>query len=297
MSDSMRTVGFAILPSNLDFALGSIFAQHQLKFGPALELTSGLRLEHNYFSGWEHEPSLRLSWHPNGQTLWLAGSRATRIPSRLETGFFEPATPPYFVVGGDDVVAEVVDAYEAGWRSRPAQNLSITTTAYLQNYDHLRSVEPGAPATFGNDVKGRTYGVEVFLDWQISSWWRLRAGGFGMNQSTWIRPGGADIEQAKGESSFPSYQLQLRNSFHLSKTASLWTNLRRVANVPPGSTGTVDVPAYTELDVNLTWALDASLDLSVTGRNLLHPYHFEIGDLATRRAIPRSVEFALRQKF
>ncbi|HEY4301889.1 MAG TPA: TonB-dependent receptor [Candidatus Didemnitutus sp.] len=298
MQDSMQTVGFAILPSSLDFGLGSIFAQHHLKFArDEMELTSGLRLEHNHFSGWEYEPNLRLSWHPSDQTFWIAGSRATRIPSRLETGFFEPATPPYLVVGGDDVVAEVVDSYEAGWRSRPAANLSVTTTAYVQNYDHLRSVEPGSPATFGNDVKGRSYGVEVFLDWQITSWWRLRAGGFGMNQSTWVLPGGADIEKGKGESSFPAYQAQIRNTFHLAKSVTLWTSLRRIAAVPPGSAGGADVPAYTELDANITWTLVPGLDVALTGRNLLHRYHYEIGSDSTRRAIPRAIEVALRQKF
>ncbi|HVU18286.1 MAG TPA: TonB-dependent receptor [Candidatus Didemnitutus sp.] len=298
MQDSMQTVGFAILPASLDFALGSVFAQHQLKFAHDLfQLTSGLRMEHNYFSGWEYEPNLRLSWRPNDQTFWIAGSRATRIPSRLETGFFEPATPPYIVVGGDDVVAEVVDAYELGWRSRPATNLSVTTTAYVQNYDHLRSVQPTSPATFGNDVKGRSYGVEVFLDWQATSWWRIRVGGFGMNESTWIRPGGADIEQARGERSFPSYQVQLRNTFHLSRSLTFWSDLRRVGAVPPGDAAGVELPAYTELDATLTWAVQPGLDVALTGRNLLHPSHFEIGDLSTRRAVPRTVEVSLRQKF
>ena len=298
ISDSMQTVGFAILPSNLDYGVGSIFGQHELTSGNgAFQLTTGLRLEHNHFSGWEYEPSVRLAWRRPGQTVWIAASRATRIPSRIETGFYQPADPPYIVVGGANVVAEVVNAYEIGWRARPLSNISVTTTLYLQDYDHLRSVEPDTPVTFANGVVGRSYGVEMFVDWDLVRWWRVRVGGFRMNQETWLAPGGADLEHAGGESSFPAYEIQLRNSFRLGKSTTLWTSLRHVAGVPANDTGGGVVPPYTDLDVSLNWPLRRDLELSITGRNLLDASHPEIGGLAARREIQRSVQTALRYKF
>jgi iron complex outermembrane receptor protein len=298
LSDSMRTVGFAILPPNLSFGLGSVFAQHQLKFADnALQLTTGLRMEHNYFSGWESQPNLRLAWRLPNQTVWVSASRAARIPSRLETGFYQPAEPPYIVVGGTNVVAEIVEAYELGWRFNPAPNLSFTTTLYDQEYDHLRSVEPSTPVTFANGVKGRSYGVEFFVDWEINSWWRLRFGGFSMNQETWLAAGSADLEHGRGESSFPGYQVQLRNSFRLGKNITWWTSLRRVDGVPANDNGGGVVPAYTDLDMSLHLAIRPNVDLSFNGRNLLDASHPEIGGLTTRREIERSGDVAVTTKF
>lgn len=298
LSDSMRTVGFAILPSNLSFGLGSVFAQHQLKFADdRFQLTTGLRMEHNHFSGWEYQPNLRFAWRLPNQTVWVSASRASRIPSRLETGFNQPAQPPYIVVGGENVVAEIVEAYELGWRFNAASNISITTTLYDQNYDHLRSVEPTSPATFANGVKGRSYGLEFFVDWEVNSWWRLRFGGFSMRQKTSLAAGGADLERGRGESSFPNYQVQLRNSFRLGKSIAWWTSLRRVAEVPANDNGGGVVPAYTDLDMSIHWAVRANVDFSLTGRNLLDASHPEIGGLAIRREIERSADAAVTIKF
>ena len=242
MSDSMQTAGFAIVPPQLNFALASIFAQHRFEW-EAFQLTTGLRLEHNYFSGWENQPSVRLAWRQPGQTVWISASRATRIPSRLETGYFAPASPPYIVVGGSNVVAETVNAYELGWRTQPTKAVSLTSTLYFHDYDHLRSVEPTTPVTFANGVEGRSYGLELFVDWDVTPWWRLRVGGFSMNQRTWLRPGGADLENAGGESSFPDYQFQLRNTFRVGKMVSVWTALRHVADVRSNDNGGGLVPA------------------------------------------------------
>ena len=297
--DVTQTNGFAILPAELHYHIGSVFAQHQLVFaGDALRLTTGLRLEHNYFSGWEDQPSIRLAWLRPEETLWLSCSRATRIPSRLETGYYYPETPPYLVVGGGNVVAETVQAYEMGWRSQPTRDVSFTATLFYNDYDHLRSVEPTTPVTFANGVAGRSYGLEFFADWQVTAWWRLRLGGFRTNQETWLRPGGADIEKGMGESSFPKYQAQLRNTFHLGKAVTLWTALRRVAAVPTFESQVAGmVPAYTDLDLNLDWTLRPDITLAFTGRNLLEPSHPELGAFAVQRQIPRSLQAQLRCKF
>jgi iron complex outermembrane receptor protein len=298
LSDSMRTAGFAILPPNLSFGLGSIFAQHQVKFSDdRFQLTTGLRMEHNHFSGWEYQPNLRLAWRLPNQTVWISASRASRIPSRLETGFYQPAQPPYVVVGGENVVAEIVEAYELGWRFNPASNISITTTLYDQNYDHLRSVEPTSPATFANGVNGRSYGLEFFVDWEVNSWWRLRFGGFSMHQKTSLAAGGADLEGGRGESSFPGHQVQLRNSFQIGKSITWWTSLRHVAEVRANDNGGGVVPAYTDVDMSFHWAVRTSIDFSLTGRNLLDASHPEIGGLVSRREIERSVDAAVTIKF
>lgn len=304
MEDSIsNTPGFVILPADLDFALGSLFAQHTLDIaGGAVRLTSGVRAEHNYYSGWEHLPSIRAAWKFSNQLLWAAASRSARIPSRFDSDYYAPATPPYSIVqGGPNFKAEIVKAYELGWRAQPAKAVSLTATAYYNDYDDLRSVEPSGPAiipaTIANLVAGRSYGLEVFVDWDVTSWWRLRAGGFSMRQETWLKPGGADLENTHGESSFPEYQGQLRNTFRLGENVTWWTSLRHVAEVPAYDGGGGVVPAYTELDMSLTWRARKDLELNLTGRNLLDRSHPEIGGLNARREIPRSAQASVRLKF
>lgn len=298
-----KTVGFALLPQNLVFPLGSVFGQHEIWMHDGeFRLTTGLRLEHNYFSGMEYLPSVRLAWKQPQQLMWIAASRASRIPSRLDAGFYAPtATPPYTVAGGPDFTAEIVKAYELGWRGRPARNTAITATLYFNDYDNLRSVEPNGAAVFPytvqNKVKGQSYGLEMFVDWDVNSWWRLRAGGFSMQQHTWLKPGGADTEGGLGEASFPDYQLQVRNSFQLSKSLLLWSSLRHVAEVQNYEGGNGIVPAYTELDMNLNWVAGPATEVSLSGRNLLDASHPEIGGLTARREVVRKVEAMVRFKF
>jgi len=300
MSDSVQhTLGYVILPPKLDFALGSVFAQHETGlFHPTLRLTTGLRLEHNHFSGWEYQPSVRLAWRRPRQTAWLAVSRATRIPSRLDTGFYFPTTPPYIAAGGPDFKSEVLTAYEIGWRTQPTKDLSLTSTLFFHDYGRLRTTQLSTPVVIANGAEGRSYGLEVFADWDIRPWWRLRVGGFTVAQDTKLKPGRTDTERGIGESSFPDYQLQLRNTFRFGDAVTLWTGLRRIADVPGFENGAFSlVPAYTELDANLTWRVTGSVELSLGGHNLLHPYHPEIGANATRRQIPRTLQGALRWSF
>lgn len=297
------TAGFVLLPADLKFALGSVFAQHEIGFAnDALKLTTGLRFEHNYYSGWDYLPSLRLAWTRPGNLFWAAASRAARIPSRFDVDYFSPATPPFFLVqGGPDFKPEILYAYELGWRGQPAKAVSLTATVYYHDYDTLRSLEPSGPAiipiTIGNKVAGRSYGVEFFADWDVTSWWRLRAGGFSMHQETWLKAGSGDLEHGLGEGSFPEYQAQLRNSFRLGKSVVWWTSLRHEAAVPAYDGGNGTVPAYTELDMSLTWTGRNGLEVTLRGRNLLDAAHPEIGGLTARREIERSMQASFRYKF
>ncbi len=302
MSDSVaHTVFFAILPPELDFTLSSVFAQYETPLGrnSPLRLNAGFRLEHNHFSGWESQPSLRLAWQFKRDTTWLSASRATRIPSRLDTGFFLPQTPPYLAAGGPDFKAEIVDSYEAGWRSRPTRDLSFTTTIYYHSYDRLRTVEIArSPAVVANGAEGHSYGVEAFVDWDVRSWWRVRLGGFTNTQRTHVKAGQTDSERGLGESSFPDYQIQFRNTFRFGPKVTLWSGLRYTAEVPGFENGAYShIPAYMEFDTNLMWRVRGDLELALGGRNLLHASHPEIGANATRREIPRTAQASLRWTF
>jgi iron complex outermembrane receptor protein len=294
------TVGFAILPSHLSFEQGAIFVQHQLGIDEdSIRLISGYRADYNHFSGWEHQPSFRVAWDVGReQTLWTAASRTTRIPSRLDTGFYAPEQSPYFIGGGPDFVSEVLHAYELGWRAKVAKNASLTTTLFFHDYNDLRSVEPTTPIVVANGVEGRSFGGELFADWDVTPWWRLRFGYVRTEQQTRLTMGSADLERGLGESSYPAHKVQLRNSFQLTRSVSLWTSFRNVGAVPAFEKGvTGRVPSYTELDLRLAWILKGNVELAVVGRNLLDRSHPEIGADATRREIERNVQATLKWAF
>jgi iron complex outermembrane receptor protein len=295
---AMDSVGFVILPADLWMTLGSVFAQHEVAWHEgSLRLTSGLRLEHNDFTGWEYQPTLRLAWTKGQHTAWAAASRATRTPSRIEKGFFAPETPPFFIGGGPNFISEIIHSYELGWRGQVAPGASLTATAYYHEYDNLRSVELTSPIVQANGVKGESYGLELFLDYDVNPAWRLRAGGFIMRQHTWVKPGSLDLEAGKGEGSFPENQVFLRSNFRLTPKVDLWLSLRRIAAVPAFESGDGIVPAYTELDAQLRWQVRPDLQLSLAGRSLLNPSHPEIGGEIGRREIRRNVSAAVRWEF
>ncbi len=291
-------VGFVILPQDIWLDLGAVFAQHEITWrDEAFRLTTGLRFEHNDFTEWEYHPTLRLSWQDGEHTVWVAASRAPRTPSRIEKGFFAPAEPPFFIAGGPDFVSEIINSYEVGWRGQVAPNALVTATAYYHQYDNLRSVEFGTPIVQANGVEGESYGLELFLDYEVTSAWRVRTGGFVMRQRTWLKPWSADLEQGNGEGSFPKNQLFLRNTFRLGSKGELWLSLRRVAEVPAYEDGNGVVPAYTELDVRFGWKVRPDLELSLVGRNLLDSSHPEIGGANVRREIRRNVAAVLRWEY
>lgn len=291
------TVGFAILPEKLWYNVMSGFVQYEQPLSDNLTVTAGVRVEDTGLGDVEVQPTARLAWRRDHHVVWLSGARAARTPSRLDRGFFAPKEPPFFITGGPEFTSEDLRAFELGWRTHPRSNLSYTLTAYLHEYDDLRSVDPIPPINVENDVEGRAYGIETFMDWQVSPMWRLRGGGFWMKQETWIQAGGTDTEQAKGEASVPEYQAQLRSTFQLSPTVELWLALRHVDEVPAAADGGGIVPAYTELDARIGWFVRPGVELSLIGRNLLNRSHPEIGGLNLRREIPRSIYARVRWEF
>ncbi|MGH9355074.1 MAG: TonB-dependent receptor plug domain-containing protein, partial [Terriglobia bacterium] len=175
----------AFNPAALTTNLYSAFVQDEIELLPnRVWLTLGSKLEHNYFTGFEVEPSARLLWQPNDrQTLWAAVSRATRTPSpadddtRVNFGAFPgPRGLPALVYaeGNPHFVSEDLLAYEIGYRGQVTRALSMDVASYYNVYGNLRGSAPGRPSiaaagrtpyiliplNIANKLYGRTYGIE-----------------------------------------------------------------------------------------------------------------------------------------
>jgi iron complex outermembrane recepter protein len=174
----------------------------------------------------------------------------------------------------------------------------VSTTLFEHSYDDLRTVELTTPIVQANGGRGRSRGVEFFFDWDVTSWWRLRAGGFVIDQDSWLKRGSLDSERGAGEVSYPDHQFLLRSTFWPRENVSAWFSLRQIDDVPTlESTAIGRVPAYVELDARVGWRVRSDLEVSVTGRNLLDRSHPEIGPEQRWREIPRSVQAMIRWDF
>src|SRR6266567_3965904 len=108
----------AFLPLHVAREWFTGFVQDEIALVPnRVHVTVGTKIEHNDYTGFEIQPSGRVSWRPGSSgTLWMAVSRALRTPSRIDRELFAPAKPPYFLAGSPDFHSEEELAYELGYR-------------------------------------------------------------------------------------------------------------------------------------------------------------------------------------
>jgi len=290
--ENSETIQF--LPASKTFSQVGFFVEDQIALAPEyLELTVGTRVGHNTYSGIEYQPNARLAWMPTAkQTVWTSVSRAVRIPARIDTEFFarNAETGDPLVFGNPDFRSEVLWAYEAGYRVRPAEALTLDLAFYYNDYDHLRSREfdavPGPAFMLGNELEGETWGGEFSATWQASEWWRLRGGYAHLQKRLRLKPGSSDPTGGAGEGNDPDHIFFLHSAMELGERWDFDAVVRHVSELP-----SPNVPSYTELDLRLGWLAAQDMEISLVGRNLLKSEHREFG---TTHAVPRIIFAQLR---
>jgi len=280
----------AFLPDHRTESLLNLFVQDEITLRPdRVHLTLGSKLEHNDYTGFEVQPSLRLSYTPSShQTLWGAVSRAVRTPTRIDTDVNFYIGPFVLLRGDRGFRSESVLAYELGWRQEVKRNLTVDVAAYYNVYDHLRSEElthGDLPIFLANKLRADTWGGEASANYQMLPWWRWYAGYTYLHKRFSFAPGSTDSSGGLAEGNDPARQHWLRTSLDLPGRIELDAWLRHVDALPSPK-----VPAYSELDLRLGWRVTGAVDLSLVGRNLLHAHHPEFGSPGpTREEVPRSL--------
>ena len=280
-------------PESRTLNLGDIFAQDSVALGNSLKLILGIKLEDDPYVGVEPLPSARISWKvTESNLLWAAVSRAVRAPSRLDRDLFESEGPIPILVGGN-FQSEKLDAYEMGYRTQLGSDASLSVSTYYNVYQDLRSFAsaPGGtlsipglgtvPLEVANDMEGDTYGTEIWGDYKVTAWWRLSAGFNWLHENLRVKPGALTLDQATLNGDDPRYQASLRSSFNITSDVAFDLNLRRIAALPDPA-----VPAYTELGGRIGWKVTKSLEVSLTGDNLLHAHHAEFYPSAVTATTP-----------
>ncbi len=285
----------AFTPNHFTDKLYSAFIQDEIPFaGNQLTLTIGSKFLHNSYSGFEVQPTVRLLWTPSSrQTVWGAVTRAVRTPSRIEedlqlTGLLSPSPLTFFRITGDrKFSSEHLIGYEAGYRTLVRSKFYLDIAAFHNNYDHLLSIEPGAPFSeispppphavvpflFRNGLFGNTSGFEIAPDWTPTSWWRLRGSYSYLHMDLNKEAASQDASAANStQGSSPHHQVMIRSSLNLPKKLDFDQTFRYVSALP-----TQLVEAYVTADVQFSWRATRSLELSVVGQNLFQPHHAEFG--------------------
>jgi iron complex outermembrane receptor protein len=296
---------FRLDPEKSTDQLFSGFFQDQLSLTDAVRLTLGTKLEHNDFSGFEVQPSVRLAWNVDDrQTLWAAISRAVRTPTRFERDIAidvtDPAGNPVVrLLGNEDFQSEELIAYEAGWRWRPLTILSLDVALFYNDYDRLASLELATPfldpadgrtvipIENQNQMDGRTYGAELLAEWQPTESWRLTASYSHIDMN--LTPLAQDINRNEWlEGSTPRNLAGLRSSWTLERLEidAMLRYQSRIHRLPLITSGE-GIDAYTELDLRLGWQASDHWTLSLVGQNLLHDEHVEFGPPEARGALER----------
>ena len=288
MPDHVRnSAALAFLPPDRDMPLYSGFLQDEIALVPdRLKLTLGTKLEHNDFSGFEVQPSARLAWTPDErQTVWAAVSRAVRSPSRIDSDFYIPGTPPYLLAGGTNFDSEKLIAYELGYRMKPLDRLSCSVSAFYNFYDDLRSIDVLSSGQFvlGNHFRGETWGAEASVNYEATTWWRLRAGYDFLHKQLWPTTSSAIPSAREGDD--PNNQIMVQSSVDLPAHFQIDFTARYVDSLPSPA-----VPSYLSFDARLAWQYK-NLEIAIVGQNLADDQHAEFRGSATAPAqeIPRSV--------
>jgi iron complex outermembrane recepter protein len=267
----------AFVPPRRALTLGNLFAQETFAATPDLKLIAGAKLEDDPFAGWQFQPDARLAWTPRETLLlWAAASRAIRSPTPFETDVVEHIGTLLGLMGNRAFKPERVTAYELGYRGTPVSRLSLSLSGFYSVYEDLRTIEPLSPPgffplTWGNLMRGDTYGVEGWADWQVLDWWRLSPGFRTISEHLRLEPGASGILGTAQAGDDPAAELKLTSSMTLPGGLDLDATLRHESALPDPA-----LPGYWELSARLGWSLTSTLELSVTGSNLLHARHLEL---------------------
>ena len=285
--------GLDFVPPRRTLWLVNGFVQDTLAITRRLDLVAGVKLEDDPFAGATALPSVRLAWKPDAALLlWGAVSRAIRSATPFDDDVVESAGGRVLLSGSPTFRSEKLTAFELGARFQPAPGLSVSVTPFYHRYQDLRSIETAPtglfPLRWGNGLKGDSYGVDSWADWQLRDWWKLSAGLSLLHEDFRFAPGASGFAGLAQLGRDPKHSASLRSAFDLGAGVTLDGALRHV-----GPFAQSTLPAYLEFDARLGVRIGDRAMLAISGANLLHDRHQEYPG-SQANLIPRQVTAGLQ---
>ncbi|MGD0516442.1 MAG: TonB-dependent receptor [Thermoguttaceae bacterium] len=260
-------------------------------------LTAGSKFEHNPYTNFEYQPTVRLLWTPTERhSIWGAISRAVHTPTvqtddaivRLPT-VPTPIPLPTFplAIGNPSLQSEALLAYEMGVRVQATEKFSWDLAMFYNQYENLFSFLQGTPqfdppAYFiipeyeRNGMSGETYGAELAANYAVNEKWRLYCAYTYTRlflhtvpgQTNYYNPGETPVNQVYAQSSW-----DLGNNWQFDLIGRYVDALLTTTSPP--------IPNYLVFDVRMAWRARKNLELSVAGRNLGNGYYSEYTPLTS----------------
>ena len=255
--------------------LADVFAEDRIALSDSVQIAIGLKLENDPYSGVSPMPSGRLSWKMDDDNLvWGAISRAIRSPTPFDSDVVEKLGSTTFLTGNPDFLPEQVTAYEIGYRGQILPSLSVSVSAFHNVYHDLKDIEPSPvtvlPLLWANTMQGEVNGVEIWGSFQAMDWWRLTAGFNLQHEDLRFAPGASGLLGLAQAGNDPHHQASLRSSMNLLDNVVFDADFRDVGALPDPA-----VPEYVEMNARLGWRVSDTLEISLSGFNLLHGHHVE----------------------
>ena len=296
-SDSTAsTLRISFTPRELTTHIFSAFVQDEIAFhSNRVSLSLGTKFEHEYYNGFNLQPSARLTWTPDERTtLWAAVSGAQGTPSRVDTSirynyaaFPGPDNLPILIslFGNPALNNERLVATEAGLRKQLSEKISFDSTIFYNRYHDLVSEEAGAtrletdpppehlvmPTYLSDLLYGETQGAEIFANVKLAARWTISPGYTFLAMHLHPEATSLDTTTApETEGGNPNQQAQLRSNVNLPWHWQWTTSAYFVGRLPAPK-----IPSYTRLDTNLAWQPWERLSLGLVGQDLLRNLHQE----------------------
>ncbi len=315
--DPIVVSGITFTPIHRTDQLYTAFLQDEITVVPnRVMLTVGTKLLHTNFTTFEPEPSARLAWTPTrNQTVWAAFTHAVRTPSDAEENFtlsgYIGATPSGLqafaaFLPNTNFAPEQLNGYEVGYRRLLKKNVLVDFAGFANHYHDLFDEElisgsfslsdtpPPShlllPAQFRNGLDGHTIGFEIAPEWRPTKFWRLRGSYSYLDLVLRKSPTSGDIGTIPGiEGGSPKHEIMAQSAFDLGKRLQLDLSYRYISALEA-----LGIRAYSTGDARLAWQVRPNLEFSLTGQNLLQPYHVEYtADAGPNVAIRRSAYLQL----
>lgn len=302
---------YFLTPKTRNDHLFNAFVQDKYALVPdRLFATVGSKFEQNDYSGFEVQPSARMSWLPaDNQTVWASVSRAVHTPSRftddgiLSLSIVPPgALPILFVNAGNRALkSEELIAYELGYRIQPTNTSSIDVAAFYNDYTRLFTGKLGTaqnrgtyiyqPVLAQNANEARSTGIEASAKWSLSKQWQL-AGAYSYLNLI--------FEDKSSGFGFSTVGKQPKHTFNARSTYLFQTGVEMTnALYHAGELQGVGIKGYYRFDTKLSYPVTEALEVSLVGQNLFDKQHKEFAQFfyKTQAEIGRSIYAGAAFKF
>jgi len=214
-----------------------------------------------------------------------------RTPSRVEeddllSGLVASSPLTFLrIIGDGKFTSEHLLSYEAGYRTLLSPTFHFDVAMFYNNYDHLLSLEPGAPFSetspspthlvvpffLRNGLMGTTYGIEIAPDWKPTDWWRLQGSYSFLHMDIAKSAGSLDSSTPISTEGFqPSAPGCPPIISGVNKELEFDQTYRYVSALPAQV-----IRNYGTADLRLGWHPARSFEFSVVGQNLFQPHHAE----------------------